>query len=195
MGKWLEKIITERVENWCLENGINPDAQSGFTANRRLQTRILSLIKDIRLTVVAPNRPVLAILIDFLTAFDRLWYPALFKSFDDLDMPLDLCRWIYGWLQNRSTTISHEDATSRVIRIFLGAPQGSVLAALLFRIRIHFLPGYFNQIVSHSFADDLTIVIKGALEKRLSDNIEYLEKKAKKILNQLKNLRMSIFRL
>ncbi|CAF3295039.1 unnamed protein product [Rotaria socialis] len=195
MGKWLEKIITERVENWCLENGINPDAQSGFTANRRLQTRILSLIKDIRLTVVAPNRPVLAILIDFLTAFDRLWYPALFKSFDDLDMPLDLCRWIYGWFQNRSTTISHEDATSRVIRIFLGAPQGSVLAALLFRIRIHFLPGYFNQIVSHSFADDLTIVIKGALEKRLSDNIEYLEKEAKKILNQLKNLRMSIFRL
>ena len=75
-------------------------------------------------------------------------------------------------------TISHGDAESRVIRIFLGAPQGSVLAALLFRIHIHFLPGYFAQIVSHLFADDLTIVIKGALEKRLSDNMKYIEKRA-----------------
>ncbi|CAF3241985.1 unnamed protein product [Rotaria socialis] len=185
IGKWFEKIIAERVENWCLDNGLNLDEQSGFIANRRLQTRILSLIEDIRLTVAAPNRPVLAIFIDFLTAFDRLWYPALFKTFNDLDMPLDLRRWIYGWLQNRSMTISHGDAESRVIGIFLGAPQGSVLAALLFRIHIHFLPGYFTQIVSHLFADDLTIVIKGALERRLSDNIKYLEKQAKEILKSL----------
>ncbi|CAM4791024.1 unnamed protein product [Rotaria magnacalcarata] len=185
MGKWFEKIIAERVENWCLDNGLNLDEQSGFTASRRLQTRILSLIEDIRLTVAAPNRPVLAIFIDFLTAFDRLWYPALFKTFNDLDMPLDLHRWIYGWLQNRSMTISHGDAESRVIGIFLGAPQGSVLAALLFRIHIHFLPGYFTQIVSHLFADDLTIVIKGALERRLSDNIKYLEKQAEDILKSL----------
>ena len=95
IGKWFERIIAERIENWCLESGINLDEQSGFTANRRLQTRILSLVEDIRLTVAAPNRPVLAIFIDFLTAFDRLWYPALFKTFDDLDMPLDLRSWIF----------------------------------------------------------------------------------------------------
>ncbi|CAF3974841.1 unnamed protein product, partial [Rotaria sp. Silwood1] len=67
----------------------------------------------------------------------------------------------------------------------LGAPQGSVLAALLFRLHIHYLPSYFLQTVGHLFADDLTIIIKGGLELRLSTNIKYLEAQAKGILKAL----------
>ncbi|CAF4589508.1 unnamed protein product [Didymodactylos carnosus] len=117
-----------------------------------------------------------------------MWYPALMKTLEELNMPLQLRRWIFGWLQNRSMTISHGGAESRIFRIFVGAPQGSVLAALLFRLHIHFLPYYFAQITSHLFADDLTMVIKGALEMKLSDNIKFLQRQAKSVLKGLEKL-------
>ncbi|CAF3150451.1 unnamed protein product, partial [Rotaria sp. Silwood2] len=114
-----------------------------------------------------------------------MWYPALMKTLDELNMPLQLRKWIFVWLQNRTMSISHGDAESRLIRISVGAPQGSVLAALLFRIHVHFLPSYFTQVVSHLFADDLTIVIKGALELKMTDNLTYLEQQAKIVLRSL----------
>jgi hypothetical protein len=182
LGKWLERIIAERIEKWCDEKGIHTDEQSGFTAHRRLQTRIVSLIEDLRLTVAASNRPALAIFIDFKTAFDRVWYPALMKTLQKLEMPQNLMRWTFNWLQNRSIFISHGDAKSRLINTFVGAPQGSTLAALLFRLHIFFLPSYFPHIVSHLYADDLTLVINGALEKKLSINITYLEEQARDVM-------------
>ena len=75
--------------------------------------------------------------------------------------------------------ISHGDAESNFIKTFVGAPQGSTLAALLFRLHIFFLPSYLPHIVSHLYVDDLTLVIKGALEKKLSENITYLEEQAR----------------
>jgi Reverse transcriptase (RNA-dependent DNA polymerase) len=135
------------------------------------------------LTIAAPNRPALALFIDFSTAFDRLWWPALFHTLENLEMPIELRKWIFNWLQNRWMRVSHGEAKSRLFPILIGAPQGSVLAAVLFRLHLHFLPLYFPQIVNHLFADDLTLIIKGALEKRLSDNIIYIQNQSKVILN------------
>ncbi|CAF1239290.1 unnamed protein product, partial [Didymodactylos carnosus] len=69
-----------------------------------------------------------------------------------------------------------------------GAPQGSVLAATLFRLHLHFLPQCFFQAISHLFADDLAIVLTGSLEKRFSHNIEDLEKRAQIVLKALEKL-------
>ncbi|CAF4322797.1 unnamed protein product [Rotaria sp. Silwood2] len=90
LAKVFEKIIAERIEKWCNDQGIYVDEQSGFITNRQLQTRILALLEDLKLTVAALNRPALTIFIDILTAFDRMWYPALMKSLEKLNMPLEL---------------------------------------------------------------------------------------------------------
>ena len=185
LAKIFERIISQRIEKWCKGQGIYVDEQSGFTANRRLQTRIVALIEDLRIIVAAPNRPALYIFIDFLTAFDRMWYPALIKTLQRIDMPLELRKLIFNWLQNRYMFISHGDASSEKFRVYVGAPQGSVLAALLFRLHIHFLLSYFPQITCHLYADDLSMVIYGAIEKRLSDNIRHIQNQANKILISL----------
>jgi hypothetical protein len=185
LAKWFERILVERIERWCFDNGINIDEQSEFTSNRRLQTCIVSLIEDLRLTIATPNRSPLTIFVNFLTVFDHMWYPALMKTLDELNMPLKLQRWLFVWLQNRSMTISHGIFESRPFKISLSAPRGSVLAALLFRMHIHFLPSYFPPIGSHLSADDLTLVMKGALELKMSDNIPYLEQQAKLVLTNL----------
>jgi hypothetical protein len=66
-----------------------------------------------------------------------------------------------------------------------GAPQGSVIAATLFRLHLHFITSYFNNIVMHLFADDLVLILNGALEKKFSQNILELEQRAEIVLNQL----------
>jgi hypothetical protein len=126
LGKWSERCIRERIQDWCTTKGIFTDEQSGFTPNRRLQTRILSICEDLRLTVAANNRPALLIFADFLSAFDRIWYPALIANLLELDMPLPLIKGIYQWLQCRTMAVYHGEAISKTVRIFIGASQGSV---------------------------------------------------------------------
>lgn len=186
IGKIFERIIHTRLLNWCKEKNIYIDEQSGFTEGRRLQTRIVSLTEDLRLTTAANNRPALVVFVDFLSAFDRMWHPALINSLIKLDCPLPLTRWILLWLQNRSMSIHVGEATSRPIHISVGTPQGSVLAATLFRLHIHFLPSFFNNLSCHLFADDLALVITGSLEKKFSINVNDIERKANKAMNTLK---------
>ena len=152
---------------------------------RRLQTRIFSLVENLRLTVAACNKPALTIFVDFLSAFDRMWYPALVTNLHDLGMPLPLLKWVQSWLQDRYLYISFGEANSRTIKMNVGAPQGSVLAATLFRLHVHFLPAVFLNHGTHMFADDLAIVISGHLENRFSLNIQVLEEQAKIVMSQL----------
>ena len=58
------------------------------------------------------------------------------------------------------------------------APQESALVATLFRIHIHFLQSYFNNITINLFADDLT----RSPEKKFLKNIFELEQKTKIVL-------------
>ena len=196
IAKWFERIIHKRILDWCHEQNIHVDEQSGFTKGRRLQTRILSLVENLRLTVAACNRPALTIFVDFLSAFDRMWYPALIKNLHELGMPLSLLKWIHSWLRDRFLYISFGDANSRTIQMHVGAPQGSVLAATLFKLHVHFLPSIFMDLTVHMFADDLAIVITGSLEKRFSLNIEDIEMRARWAMKQLekysKNLRLPV---
>ncbi|CAF3364924.1 unnamed protein product [Rotaria socialis] len=185
VGKWYERIIHTRILKWCDQNNIYVDEQSGFTAQRRLQTRIISLIEDIRLTVTACNRPALVVFVDFLSAFDRMWYPALISTLKTLEMPLSLLKWIANWLKDRTLYIQHGDALSRKIKMFVGAPQGSILAATLFKLHIHFLPSCFMKITTHLFADDLALLFLGSVEKKFSHNIIDLEIQAKDVMFNL----------
>jgi len=185
IGKWFERIIHNRLITWCNEQNTYIDEQSGFTAGRRLQTRILSLVEDLRLTVAACNRPALVLFVDFLSAFDKMWYPALIINLKKLGLPIPLLKWIYNWLQKRTFSIHFGEVYSHIIPMYVGAPQGSVLAATLFRLHVHFLPSFFFSLTSHMFADDLAIQICGDLEKKFSLNILELEARAKSTLERL----------
>jgi len=64
LGKIFERVLVARIEKWCIDKGIHLDEQSGFTAKKRLQTRILGIVEDLSLTIAAPNRPALALFVD-----------------------------------------------------------------------------------------------------------------------------------
>lgn len=157
IGKCMERVVHKRILNWCKSKNIYIDEPSGFSPNRRLQTRVVSLVEDLKMTIAANNRPALMIFIDFLFAFDRMWYPALIANLQELDMPIDLLKWIYNWLQERSFCVHYGGERSRVIPMAVGVPQGSVIASTLFRLHIHLLYKYINGEIFHFFADDLVL--------------------------------------
>lgn len=185
IGKCFERIIHSRLIKWCTEKGIFIDEQSGFTSERRLQTRILSLVEDLKLTITANNRPSLVVFVDFMSAFDRMWHPALLTTLLKLELPSPLLKWIFQWLSGRTMSIHVGEAVSRTINISVGTPQGSILAATLFRLHIHFLPSYFKNIACHLFADDLALIIPGTIEKTFSKNVMEIEKQAKNMMQNL----------
>ena len=70
------------------------------------------------MTVAANNRPALLVFfIDFLSAFDKMWYPALIANLLELEMPLPPVKWIHQWLQGRTMAIYHGDSISKNVEI------------------------------------------------------------------------------
>ncbi|CAF3370591.1 unnamed protein product, partial [Rotaria sp. Silwood2] len=108
-----------------------------------------------------------------------MWFLALIPTLYKLEMPVSYIKWIASWLQNRTLAIHCGDIISRTINTKVGAPQGSILAATLFRLHIRFLPSVFFQLTTHLFTDDLAKLITGSLEKKFSLNIIELEERAK----------------
>lgn len=119
LAKVYERIIVERIEQWHGNQGIHVDEQSGFTARRRLQTRIVSTISDLRLTVAACNRPVLALFVHLSTASERLRWPVLMNTLERLDMPLGILKWIFNRLESRKRVVSHGHGKARLLGLSL----------------------------------------------------------------------------
>ena len=84
-----------------------------------------------------------------------------------------------------SFCISLGEATSRSVPMSIGAPQGSVLVATLFRLYVLVLPKYLKAFSTHIFVDELAIQINGDLERPFSHNITEIEKRAKVALTGL----------
>ena len=61
------------------------------------------VVEELRLTVAACNRPALVVFVNFLSAFDKLWFPALIRNLLDLEMPLCLVKWLFGWPTGKIT--------------------------------------------------------------------------------------------
>ena len=65
------------------------------------------------------NRPALVLFIDFLSAFDKMWYPSLMMNRKILGLPTPLLKWIYNWLQQRTLSIHFGEVSSRTIPVYL----------------------------------------------------------------------------
>ena len=154
IGKCFERIIHNRILKWCVDNNISTDEQSRFSPGKRLQTRVISLIEELRLTIAANNHPTLTFFVDFLSAFDRMWIPALIANLYQLGMPLPMLKCIFNWFHDRSFCIYDGNERSKSIPMKVRTPQGSVLGATLFRIHILLLPKYLFGTMFHLFADE-----------------------------------------
>ena len=157
LSKALEKIMSQQMSNFLLENNFLSTKQSGFRPKRSCITALIKVCEDIR-KAVDINEVAFLLLLDFSKAFDNVNHKLLLKKlrrlFNFSDSAIKL---IGSYLKDRLQTVCSGKEFSDFIKLFKGVPQGSVLGPLLFSLYVNDLPNTVKECNLHMYADDVQL--------------------------------------
>jgi hypothetical protein len=106
IGKWCEKIVNEKLQNWAEKNKILPEA--GFRKHRSTQDQILRLINDI-LHGFNNKLLVAAILFDLEKAFDKTPHKGIVQCLKNKGLNETLAKWVESFLNDRFFYVAHKN--------------------------------------------------------------------------------------
>ena len=158
LGKILEKIITNRVKDWCNENDIINKQQNGFRSKRNTNDNLFKLTQSLKQNI-KKGFVTSAVFLDVEKAFDQVWHTGLLHKMKKLDMDHSLLRWIKSFLSERSMSVKIDNIKSDYFRPKHGVPQGSPLSPILFIIYVSDIPQPLNTQTTtlSQFADDIAL--------------------------------------
>ena len=169
VSKLFERIILSRLLFFLESNSILSPRQAGFHPGRSTLDQILFLSQSILDGFNEPrlgSRTILST-IDFSTAFDSVWHPALLYKLISAGLPPCFARWSQCFLSDRHACVVFQNHKSRSFRVGRGVPQGSVLGHVLFFLFVNDLPASLPSSVSCSlYTDDLAICSSSPLRWR-----------------------------
>ena len=115
---------------------------------------------------------------DLRKAFDTVNHKILLEKLQHYGVRGMPFNWFQSYLTNRKQYVEVNGASSDVLDVMCGVPQGSVLGPLLFLIFINDLPAVFKKLNFYLFADDTNIYFE-------SDSLDLLEKTMNKELKKV----------
>lgn len=139
-SKCLEKIINERMSNFCEKHDILIPNQFGFRKGYSTESALLKQ-KELILQGIEQKLFTLGIFVDFSKAFDRINHRTLLKKLEAYGFRGIFLTLIESYLKYRQQQVIINDKTSSLKHISCGVPQGSILGPLLFNI-------YINDIIN-----------------------------------------------
>ena len=158
--------------------------QFGGTKNTGTAHYLIEFLTFILYNLDNPeSTAVIATMIDFSKAFNRIDHNLIITRLADLQVPSWLLRVVMGFLENRKLKVKFKGATSDTKNMPGGGPQGTILGMFLFLILIDpikfGLEEKIGQIVTsrsfqsmktshYKYMDDLTLAEKVDLKKDLS---------------------------
>src|SRR5271165_4315852 len=156
-SKIFEKVIYNRLSNYCDKHKILNPAQYGFRANHSTSSALIDLYDRISVAVEKGDFCI-GVFIDLSKAFDTLNHEILIKKLKHYGirgLVLDL---FADYLKNRKQFVSLNGCDSVHLPISIGVPQGSVLGPLLFLIYINDIVNCSNLLAFILFADDTNLL-------------------------------------
>ena len=159
LSKVLEKVVHTQVSEFLTKNKLLNVLQSGFRPGHSTKTTLLKVTDDIRLAI-DQRKLVLAVLLDFSKAFDKVHHGLLLAKLKKLGFANSAINWFYAYLSDRTQRVlSGKDFVSEWDFIETGVPQGSVLGPLLFLLYINDISDVLCHCSYHIYADDLQIYL------------------------------------
>ena len=157
-GKILEKIITNRVKDWCNKNDIINKQQNGFRSKRNTNGNLFKLTQSLKQNI-KKGFVTSAIFLDVEKAFDQVRHTGLLHKIKKFDMDHSLLRWIKSFLSERSISKKIENIKSDFFTPKHGVPQGSSLSRILFIVYVSDIPQPVNTQATtlSQFADDIAL--------------------------------------
>lgn len=127
------------------------------------------------------KKRIIAICLDIKKAYDMIWKPNILKSLIQSKINSPILAFIINFLISRSIQVKRNGSLSDPLKIKSGISQKSTLNVTLFSIGINGVAKDIkNPIISHLFADDLTITGSGknqdTLKELLQEPINNLQK-------------------
>jgi hypothetical protein len=176
-SKILEKIVATRLTNYLELNNLLSNSQFGFRKNHSTLHPLVHFMNF--LTTASNNRDhALAIFCDLRKAFDTVDHSILLKKLRKIGVHGTELDWFKHYLTDRQQFVTINGASSNLLSILLGVPQGSILGPLLFLIYINDLP-MCSKLISFLFADDTTLLASNA---NINQLFSFVNEEFKKIV-------------
>ena len=106
------------------------------------------------------------IYLDFAKALDKVAHHLLTDKLKIFGMGGKLLVVIISYLDKRKQFVKIENASSNLIQVSSGVPQGSTLVPLLFLIFINDLPNASPRLENYGFADDFKLIALNEIDLR-----------------------------
>ena len=180
IGKWLERMITNRLRHFLETKQLLNQAQAGFRARRSTEDQLITLSQTISHGFHSKAiKRTLITLIDYSQAFDTVWRNNLLMKMVNMKIPNRFMRWIQNWMSNRLAYVTVNQKTSKRNLMEQGVPQGSVLSPLLFIVYINDITKNLEPRTNASlFADDDALYTTNS-------SLDNAQKKMQKSLNSV----------
>ena len=106
------------------------------------------------------------IYLDFAKAFDKVAHHLFIDQLKIFGAGGKILNIIIAYLDKRKQFVKIENASSNLIQVSSGVPQGSILGPLLFLIFINDLPNASPHLESYGFADDFKLLALTEIDLR-----------------------------
>ena len=157
--KCLEKIVLKNIQPICAPSLDN--YQYAYKANRSVEDAILFFTNNLYQHLDRPKSYVRTLFIDFSSAFNTIQPHILIPKLKAMNFPDHITLWILDFLTERPQFVfiklQSSSFTSGLIITNTGAPQGTVLAPVLFSIYTNDCQTLFKNIPIIKYADDTSI--------------------------------------
>lgn len=172
VGKILERLTVNRLNHWLFNHKILHPNQFGFLELKSCELATSTLISKARESRLKNNFSTI-ISLDIKAAFDNLRYNKLFEIFDKIKLPNHFKATITSYLTDRKNFCTENNITISNT-IFKGAPQGSVIAPILWLLYINNISYNNDLYYIQAFADDLSIITYGKDRRQTEKNTNTL---------------------
>ena len=155
-SKIFEKLVHKRMVSFISRYNIIKPNQYGFQTNKSTSDAIIEFLENIN-DSFNESKHHLSIYLDFSKAFDTVCHEILLKKIEHMGFRGPILQWITSYLTNRKQFVTIGDASSPLLDISMGVPQGSTLGPLLFILYINDMSNSLSCLKTIHFADDSTL--------------------------------------
>lgn len=169
LGKLLERLILEQLNEYTEEHEILNDEQFGFRRGHNCIHQVLRFTRLIKSSWTR-RRSTAVVTLDIERAFDTVWHDGVVHKMVEYGYPRYLCKIVRSFLDQRQFHVSVGCERSSTHEIVAGVPQGSALSPLLYSIYTSDIPKD-RECDLGQYADDTAVSVTGlkanAMIKRL----------------------------
>lgn len=170
ISKIIEKITSDKINNFLSENNILNNAQHGFRAARSTETATCNFFEYVYKELDVGNFTS-GLFFDMSIAFDCLNIQFMRDKLYNIGFRGNFLEFLISFLSKRIFIIKLKNVCSSSFDISSGVPQGSVLGPLLFTLFINDLPLVLTKGRTVIYADDVSVAVSGRTISEMLLNI------------------------